>query len=182
MIEIQLYVYYVVLTGEINKEAIPTVGFNVVPLKFGGHELAIYDLGGQDTTRALWQHYYDDTKAIIFVIDCSDPSRIAPKIEEENNDNDNKENGRKSLAPSTSAKQELEKLLNEPGLDNVKNYLVFANKQDCENALTPFDLEAKLNLDEYEDKNIHFQASSSLKGEGIKEGMNWLIDSVYNNK
>ena len=32
-------------------KTIPTVGFNVENLKHKGHQFAVWDLGGQDTTR-----------------------------------------------------------------------------------------------------------------------------------
>ena len=179
-----------VIRGETNKDADgPTVGFNVECIKYGAHRLAIYDIGGQDMTRNLWQHYYNDTRAIIFMIDSADQYRLLPDNGHCNSNEDIKEDtyddnndDKTKLKSSASVKEELTNLLNEPALAHCKNYLIFANKQDLDNALSPFDLEAKLGLRGCEDKNLHFQASSAIKGEGIKEGLDWLINAVYKNK
>ena len=164
-----------VIKGENNKEVpLPTVGFNVESIKYRGHQLAIFDLGGQDTTRNLWQHHYVNTRAIIFVIDSSDHNRILP-------DDDKKEEYNLKSLTLGSVREEIIKLLNEPQLRHCKNYLIFANKQDIDNALSPFDLEAKLGLRGYQDKNLHFQASSAKNKTGITQGMDWLINALYKN-
>lgn len=35
------------------------------------------DVGGQDKIRPLWRHYFQNTDAIIFVVDSNDKERIS---------------------------------------------------------------------------------------------------------
>jgi ADP-ribosylation factor 1/2 len=39
--------------------------------------MTIWDLGGQDLIRRLWRYYYQNTNAVIFVVDSVDKQRIA---------------------------------------------------------------------------------------------------------
>merc|ERR1712227_813595 len=55
---------------------IPTVGFNVETIKYKKMNLNVWDVGGQDSIRSLWRHYYTGTNALIFVIDCADHDRL----------------------------------------------------------------------------------------------------------
>ena len=36
----------------------------------------MWDVGGQDKIRQLWKHYYQNTQALIYVVDSSDKERI----------------------------------------------------------------------------------------------------------
>eukprot|EP00971_Amphidinium_carterae_P292569 5808200-Amphidinium_carterae.2 len=36
----------------------------------------VWDTGGQDAIRPLWQHFYEGTQGIIFVVDSSDEARM----------------------------------------------------------------------------------------------------------
>jgi GTPase SAR1 family protein len=59
------------------KEVVPTVGFQVEEFKRKGVKFTIFDMSGQDKYRSIWENYYQDVQAIIFVIDCSDKIRYA---------------------------------------------------------------------------------------------------------
>ena len=65
--------------------------------------------------REIWENYYDDASAILFVIDSADPSRF-PEV-----------------------KKEVERLLKDSRLVGVP-ILIAANKQDVSNALDPQDV------------------------------------------
>ncbi len=62
-------------------------------------------MGGQDKIRQLWKHYYQNTQALIYVVDSSDKERVE------------------------IARQELQKMLSEEELKDA-TLLVLANKQD----------------------------------------------------
>lgn len=47
----------------------PTQGFNIKSLKHDGFKLNVWDIGGQKAIRAYWRNYYEQTDAIIYVID-----------------------------------------------------------------------------------------------------------------
>ena len=44
---------------------IPTVGFNVETIKYKKMNLNVWDVGGQDSIRSLWRHYYTGTHVSI---------------------------------------------------------------------------------------------------------------------
>ena len=70
----------------------------------------MWDIGGQKAIRPYWKNYYDNTSAIVFVVDSSDDKRLA------------------------ECKEELDEILQEELLQKVP-LLVFANKQDLISAL-----------------------------------------------
>merc|ERR1711953_389918 len=84
---------------------IPTIGFNVEQVEYKNISFTVWDIGGQDRIRKLWPYYYQNTQAIIFVIDSNDRDRIE------------------------DARDELSKIVNEDDMRDAA-LLVFANKQD----------------------------------------------------
>ena len=57
-------------------ETIPTMGFVYESIQHKNFKLNVWDVAGQDSLRSLWKHYYQNTKAVIFVVDSSDRKRI----------------------------------------------------------------------------------------------------------
>lgn len=54
---------------------LPTVGLNVGKLEAMKSALMFWDLGGQTGLRSIWDKYYSDSHAIIYVVDASSPHR-----------------------------------------------------------------------------------------------------------
>merc|ERR1719393_927790 len=55
---------------------IPTIGFNVETVEYKNISFTAWDIGGRGQMRALWRHYYQDTKALVLVVDSNDRDRI----------------------------------------------------------------------------------------------------------
>ena len=55
---------------------VPTVGLNIGRVVMSGVELLIWDLGGQATLRAIWPQYYSEAHAVIWVLDSTDSDRF----------------------------------------------------------------------------------------------------------
>uniref|UniRef100_A0A0N5AFH5 ADP-ribosylation factor-related protein 1 n=1 Tax=Syphacia muris TaxID=451379 RepID=A0A0N5AFH5_9BILA len=53
-----------------------TVGLNVGEIDIGSVRLNFWDLGGQEDLRSLWHQYFQDSQALVFVVDSSDVSRF----------------------------------------------------------------------------------------------------------
>ena len=104
-------ILYKLMLGEV-VTAIPTIGFNVEVVEYKNIKFEVWDVGGQDTIRPLWVHYYQNTDAIIFVVDSHDrdPERIQ------------------------DAKDEIRTLMNQEELKEA-SLLVLANKQDLPKAM-----------------------------------------------
>jgi ADP-ribosylation factor related protein 1 len=57
----------------------PTVGQNIGRITVGETVkliLAFWDLGGQEGLRKIWEEYYRESDALIFVVDATDKNRI----------------------------------------------------------------------------------------------------------
>jgi len=121
----------------------PTQGFNIKSVIHGGFKLNVWDIGGQKTIRPYWRNYFDQTDALVYVIDCSDRRRMD-------------ETG-----------VELNSLLEEEQLSGVP-LLIFANKQDLLNAMGPDEVTEALNLHSIRDRTFHIQPCSAKTGEGLQ--------------
>lgn len=53
---------------------LPTVGLNVGRLQAYGHSLVIWDLGGQAGLQGIWDKYYAESHAVIYVVDSGEIS------------------------------------------------------------------------------------------------------------
>ncbi|KAH3672858.1 hypothetical protein WICMUC_004080 [Wickerhamomyces mucosus] len=129
------------------------IGFNVETLSYKNLKLNVWDLGGQTSIRPYWRCYYANTAAVIFVVDSTDKERI------------------------DTASKELHLMLSEEELSDSA-LLVFANKQDQAGALSAAEVSKALNLVELKDRSWSIVASSAIKGEGLTEGLDWLIDVI----
>lgn len=135
--------------------AIPTVGFNVETVTFKNVKFGIWDVGGQDKIRPLWRHYYTGTQGLIFVIDSSDRERIE------------------------EARQELYRIAMDRSMSEVP-ILIFANKQDMPNAMRPQEIQQRLELSQgpLRNRNWIVQPSTAITGDGVYEGLAWLMTFV----
>eukprot|EP00434_Breviolum_minutum_P005699 symbB.v1.2.005021.t1/scaffold288.1/size478366/51 len=130
----------------------PTQGFNIKSLVQDNFKLNVWDIGGQREIRPYWSNYFENTDALVYVIDSSDRRRL-------------EESGK-----------ELAELLAEDKLGGIP-CLVFANKQDLMHASTAPEISEALGLEGIQDRIWQIQACSAKTGEGLQEGMEWLVQS-----
>jgi len=133
-----------------------TVGFSVDEFKHGSINFTVYDMSGQGRYRNLWEHYYQEAQAIIYVIDSADTVRMCV------------------------VKDELDIILSHK--DIAKRHipvLFWANKMDLPKALTPSQISEALELTKITDKTWTIVASNAITGEGLERGMRWLEDQLY---
>ena len=128
---------------------IPTIGFNVDTIEYKNLNMTVWDIGGQTKIRPLWRYYYQDTDAIIYVVDSSDADRFA------------------------ESREELHSMLQDDMLRDAK-LLVFANKQDAPNACKVSDIANKLQLNDIKNRQWFVQGTCAINGEGLLEGLDWL--------
>ncbi len=64
--------------------------------------------------------------------------------------------------------------------DKMKNVpvLVFANKQDLNNALSAGDIAVELDLNGIRDRPWQIQGCSAKEGGGLQEGMEWVMKQM----
>ncbi|XP_057602028.1 ADP-ribosylation factor 1-like isoform X2 [Hippopotamus amphibius kiboko] len=74
-------ILYKLKRGEI-VSTIPTIGFNVETMEYKNISFTVWDVGGQDTIRPLWRHYFQNTQGLIFVVDSNDREHVNEAREE----------------------------------------------------------------------------------------------------
>ena len=131
----------------------PTRGFNVKTVKADSFKFNMWDIGGQKAIRQYWDNYYDNTDAIVWVVDSTDITRL-------------EETG-----------VELTTILNDEKLANVP-VLVFANKQDLATAEDPDEITVALELHKIRSHPWQIQGCSALNGDGLEDGLKWLCQSM----
>ncbi|XP_030657666.1 ADP-ribosylation factor-like protein 6 isoform X1 [Nomascus leucogenys] len=138
-----------------SQNILPTIGFSIEKFKSSSLSFTVFDMSGQGRYRNLWEHYYKEGQAIIFVIDSSDRLRMVV------------------------AKEELDTLLNHPDIKHRRiPILFFANKMDLRDAVTSVKVSQLLCLENIKDKPWHICASDAIKGEGLQEGVDWLQEKT----
>ncbi len=74
-------ILYKLHIGEI-LTTVPTIGFNVEKVQYKNVVFTVWDVGGQEKLRPLWRHYFNNTDALIFVVDSQDRERIGKSAAE----------------------------------------------------------------------------------------------------
>eukprot|EP01137_Pigoraptor_chileana_P034533 Opistho-2@27233 len=116
-------------------------------------------MSGQGRYRTLWEHYYSDCEAIIFVVDSTDKFR------------------------SVVVKDELSEMLSSKDIRKRRiPILIYANKMDLPGSLSHVEWSNLLELDKIKDKPWHITASNAITGQGLTEGASWLADKLRNEK
>lgn len=57
-------------------------GFNVEKVQYKNVMFTVWDVGGQEKLRPLWKHYFNNTDALIFVVDTADRERLRAAADE----------------------------------------------------------------------------------------------------
>lgn len=50
----------------------PTQGFNIKSVSTSGFKLNVWDIGGQKHIRPYWKNYYQNTDALVYMVDSAD--------------------------------------------------------------------------------------------------------------
>ena len=131
---------------------IPTLGFNVEEIKYKNLTIQAFDLGGQSKFRSMWSHYFENTDAVIYVLDSHDRARFK------------------------EAAAELHAAMHNDYLRTVP-FLIFANKQDLPRAaeITEIKKELRINTDSI-DRQVRLISCSAINNEKIELGLKWLND------
>ena len=131
----------------------PTIGSNVEELTYNNVKFQAWDLGGQESTRTLWDVYYMNTDAVIFVIDSQNDEFFE------------------------DSKSEFHKLLKNANLKNSL-ILIFANKQDLPGAKPINKIIEDYELNTIKNHIWYIQPCSAVKGEGLVNGIKWLSEQL----
>lgn len=134
----------------------PTVGMNLAKIHLRGSRVIFWDLGGQKKMRSMWERYYAEANAVIFVVDSADLVRLE------------------------EAKLSFDSVCDNDWLSDVP-VITIANKQDLAGALTPGDLAINFYAinDAAERKRVF--AVNAILGEGIEDCISAVVDEAMIN-
>eukprot|EP00042_Codosiga_hollandica_P023429 m.92837 g.92837 ORF g.92837 m.92837 type:complete len:202 (-) comp51179_c0_seq4:262-867(-) len=136
----------------------PTVGMNVGKVELGRTRFIFWDLGGQPDLQNLWDKYYQECHAVVFVIDSADPTRLG------------------------ESRSVFEKMVDNPHLEGVP-LLILANKQDLEDAMSVQDIKTEFNkvAAKLGRRDCKVKAVSAKQADQLEAGLLWLVESVRRN-
>ena len=127
----------------------------------GNVRFQTFDLGGHEEAREVWNDYYVDASAIVFLVDSHDRARFP------------------------EAKQELSQLLLSEDLKDVP-FVVLGNKIDLQGATSEQELRQVLGLEHTTGKNTRSSDSrpievfmcSIVRRAGYGEAFRWLSNFI----
>lgn len=135
-----------------------TVGMNLGKIDVNGVRLNFWDLGGQEELQSLWDKYYSECHAVIYVVDSGDGERVE------------------------ESKAAFDRMIKN---DNVKGIplLVAANKQDLADCMGVREVKHLFenNVEELNSRELMTLATSGLTGVGVEEGIEWVADTALRN-
>jgi len=149
--------------------------FNSETMEYRGFQFNLWDLGGTTKARSKWEMYLENSHVIVFVVDSTNGKLL-----------DHDEGDKKLSTSSTSdslplvegtARYELHRLMSLPILMN-SFFLILANKQDLDNSLNVDEIAKRLGLNLVVDRLWQVQGASAIKGDGLFEGLNWIIKGL----
>ncbi|ANB11123.1 Arf family GTPase ARL3 [Sugiyamaella lignohabitans] len=137
----------------------PTVGQNVAHITKNGVMLKIWDLGGQEALRTLWESYYTEAHAVVFVVDSTDRTRIE------------------------QCRDALDKIVSSESIEGTP-ILMLANKQDQEDRLEVEDIKEIFNkiAEKMSARDSRVLPISALDGTGVEDATEWLVSRLVRNK
>ncbi|XP_045474650.1 ADP-ribosylation factor-related protein 1 [Harmonia axyridis] len=135
-----------------------TVGLNIGRIEVNGISLNFWDLGGQAELQSLWDKYYAESHAIIYIVDSSDRERI------------------------DESKETFDKVIASENLKGVP-LLVLANKQDIPECMGVREVKPIFNKNAQliGKRDCMVMPISALTGDGVDEGIRWLVDCIKRN-
>ena len=139
--------------GESIDELSPTLGFEIRTIETQGYRVNCWDVGGQSTIRAYWRNYFETTDGVVWVVDSTDRNRIA------------------------DCKRELDSILKQERLAGA-SLLIFANKQDINEALSANEIAELLDLNSIDKRHWSIVPCSAQTREGIKDGFEWIVNDI----
>ncbi|CAG80538.2 ADP-ribosylation factor family-domain-containing protein [Yarrowia lipolytica] len=129
----------------------PTIGQNVGHVIVDGMHLKLWDVGGQENLRTLWNAYYAECHAIVFVVDSTDRERLE------------------------ECKNTLKEVVVNEATEGIP-LLMLANKQDCEDSMDVVDIIEIFNkiAEHVSARDSRVLPISAKEGTGVGDAGRWL--------
>ncbi|XP_055329555.1 ADP-ribosylation factor-related protein 1-like [Paramacrobiotus metropolitanus] len=138
------------------KKITATVGLNIGRIDTAGIRLNFWDLGGQEELQSLWDKYYSECHAIIYVVDSGDRNRL------------------------NETKDAFATMIHNQHLDGVP-LLLLANKQDIEASMLVAEVKSQLSsvgTPYIGRRECLALGCSALTGAGVSDGISWVVEQI----
>lgn len=185
-------------------ETQPTIGSNVEEVMHKNVKFMMWDLGGQDSLRAGWRTYFHGTHAVVVVVDSTDRQRIGLVRDElwrmmqhaelstacflvfANKQDQMKKGGGDNGAAASAGDGSSEGASTDSAGDAANSNgsgvtsssspgLASSSGSGCMSAA---EIAEQLNLQAIKTHPWHIQACCALTGEGLREGIEWITQTV----
>jgi len=140
----------VINTGAFRENLAPTVGFNMYKVQKGKVTIKVWDMGGQEKFRSMWERYCRGVEVVVFIVDSSDASNV----------------------PVSS--KELGQLMAQPTLVGVP-LLVLLNKNDLDSCVDSDSLVKQLGLQSISNREVAYYSISCKNIVNIDKTIDWII-------
>eukprot|EP00029_Vermamoeba_vermiformis_P011790 TRINITY_DN658_c0_g1_i1.p1 TRINITY_DN658_c0_g1~~TRINITY_DN658_c0_g1_i1.p1 ORF type:complete len:223 (-),score=50.16 TRINITY_DN658_c0_g1_i1:313-981(-) len=127
----------------------PTIGSTMTNFRYKDASFNIWDVGGKQDTRQMWQVFLADARALVYVIDITDVARV------------------------DEAKRELNNIMNSAELAADVPVLVLVNKSELPGCPTHEESIKMLELNKLQRKWALFLCSA-FEGNGLHDAVQWL--------
>ena len=134
-------------------ESIRTIDYNYKVIDYKGLNITFLDYYDHFRVKL----FYEISDGIIFVVDSNEKETFE------------------------IARDILLECLNDERLKDAA-FLIFANKQDLNGAISPNELTKILEIEKIKNRKWFIQGSSAVNGQGIKEGLDWLTNIILIDK
>ncbi|KAJ3218319.1 hypothetical protein HDU67_006091 [Dinochytrium kinnereticum] len=140
----------------------PTIGLNIGKIELQSVRLNFWDLGGQRDLLRIWSKYYTECHGVIFVIDSTDEGRIQDVKD---------------------AFGQYKMVISSDLIEGVP-VLMLANKADMPGALSVADVKERFNdvAMKLGARDSKVMAVSALRGEGVRDAIDWLYVRLDRNR
>mmetsp|Transcript_15775 Transcript_15775/g.44144 ORF Transcript_15775/g.44144 Transcript_15775/m.44144 type:complete len:199 (-) Transcript_15775:232-828(-) len=135
------------------EKILPTVGLNVGRIEVHKAKLIFWDLGGQSGLRSIWDKYYEEAHAIVFLVDSTAPDRFE------------------------ESKAALDRVLGSRDIAGAP-LLVMANKQDVPGCHSADEVQEFYGVGHLDSRPVRVAGISAYTGDGIGESIFWLVDAI----
>ena len=134
-------------------ESIRTIDYNYKVMDYKGLNITFLDYYDHFRVKL----FYQISNGIIFVVDSNEKETFE------------------------IARDILLECLNDERLKDAA-FLIFAKKQDLNGAISPIELTKILEIEKIKNRKWFVQGCSAVSGQGIKEGLDWLTDTLLMDK
>ncbi|KAI9159541.1 ADP-ribosylation factor protein 3 [Blastocladiella emersonii ATCC 22665] len=137
----------------------PTIGLNIGKIAMDKVNVNFWDLGGQQELHSIWEKYYSEAHAVIFVVDSTDVARLE------------------------AVKATFDKMITNDALEGLP-VLMLANKQDLPGAMRVEQIKEIFNHIALQmgARDSKVLPCVALTGSGVRDAVDWLFVRIQHNR